>query len=163
MRFFYWLHNNTQIDNAKYIDVIMPTYNSIEYSDNYSVTSGSLWWYYRDEPALTDAGAFKNFHVGNNNSALFKFKQKSTGVRGDNSTKDVEIIVLLKYLSNFCRTLEMPFIDCKINLISTWFDKCVLCNDAKATTFGITDIKLCDRIVALSTRDNAKLLEQLKS
>ena len=49
----------------------------------------------------------------------------------------------------------MPFIDCKINLIST--------NDAKATTFGITDIKLYDRIVALSTRDNAKLLEQLKS
>ena len=155
MRFFYWLHNNTQIDNAKYIDVIMPTYNSIEYSDNYSVTSGSLWRYYRDESVLTDAGAFKNFHVGNNNSALFKFKQKSTGVRGDNSTKDVEIIVLLKYLSNFCWTLEMPFIDCKINLIST--------NDAKATTFGITDIKLYDRIVALSTRDNAKLLEQLKS
>ena len=80
----------------------MPTYNSIEYSDNYSVTSGSLWRYYRDESVLTDAGAFKNFHVGNNNSALLKFKQKSTGVRGDNSTTDVEIIVLLKYLSNFC-------------------------------------------------------------
>ena len=35
--------NNTQIDNAEYIDIVMPMYNLIEYSDNYSKTSGSLW------------------------------------------------------------------------------------------------------------------------
>ena len=52
----------------------MPIYNLIEYSNNYSKTSGSLWQYYRDEPALNDADDIKNFHVDDNNSALFKFK-----------------------------------------------------------------------------------------
>ena len=55
--------NNTQIDNAKNIDVIMPTYKLIEYSDNYSQASRSLWQFYTDEPALTDAGAIANFHA----------------------------------------------------------------------------------------------------
>ena len=68
--------NNTQIDNAKDINVVMPMYNLIKYSDNYSKTSTSLWEYYRDEPALTDAGALDNFPV---NSVSFKFKQKVTG------------------------------------------------------------------------------------
>ena len=67
--------NNTQIDNAKYIVAVMPIYNLIEYGDNYSKTSGSLWQYYRDEPALTNGGAISNFHAANN-SALFKFEQK---------------------------------------------------------------------------------------
>ena len=42
--------NNTDVDNAKDIDVVMPMYNLIEYSDNYSKTSGSLWQYYKDDP-----------------------------------------------------------------------------------------------------------------
>ena len=61
--------NNTQIYNAKHFDVIVAMYNLIEYNDNYSKTLGKLWQYYRDEPALTAAGAIKTFHVGNNNSA----------------------------------------------------------------------------------------------
>ena len=44
--------NNTQVDNAKDNDVVMPMYNLIEHNDSYSKTSGSLWQYYRDEPAL---------------------------------------------------------------------------------------------------------------
>ena len=64
--------NNTQIDNAKHIDVIMPMYYLIEYSDTYSKTSGSLWQYYRDEPALTDGGAIANFHAADNSSNLNK-------------------------------------------------------------------------------------------
>ena len=71
-------------------------------------------------------------------------------------------MVPLKYLSNFWRTLEMPVINCEINLILTWSDKCVLSNDTKATTFAITDTKLYVPVVILSTQDNAKLLEQLK-
>ena len=58
--------NNTQIDNAKYTDVIMPMYNLIEYSDHCSKTSGSLWQYYRDEPALSNVGAIANFHAADN-------------------------------------------------------------------------------------------------
>ena len=64
--------NNTQIDNAKHIDIIMSMYNLIEYSDNYPKTSGSLWQYCREEPVLTDAGAI----AADGNSALLKFKQK---------------------------------------------------------------------------------------
>ena len=85
---------------------------------------------------MTDADAIANFHAANN-SALFKFKQKITGVTGGNGAKNVEIIVPLKYLSNFGRTLEMLLINCEINLILTWSDKCVLSNDTKATTFAI--------------------------
>ena len=83
--------NNIQIDNAKDIDVAM--YNLIEYSDNYSKTSGSLWQHYRDEPALTNAGALDNFPA---NSASFKFKQKIIGSTGNNGTKKVKIMVPLK-------------------------------------------------------------------
>ena len=57
----------------------MPMYNLIEYSDNYSQTSGSLWQYYRDEPALTDDGAIAEFSAADN-SASFKYKLKITGV-----------------------------------------------------------------------------------
>ena len=104
---------------------ILPLYNSIEYSDNYSKISGSLWQYYRDETVLTDVGAIKNFQVGNDNSFSLKYKQKITGATGNNGTKSVEIMVPLKYLSNFWRTYEMTLINCEINLIVTWSDKCV--------------------------------------
>ena len=108
--------NNTQIDNAKNIDMVMPIYNLIKYNNNYSRTWGSLRQYCRDEWCWW----VKNFHVGDNNSASFKFnllklsKQKITAPDG---AKDVEIMVPLKYLSNFWRTLEMPLINCEINLI----------------------------------------------
>ena len=46
--------NNAQIDNAQYIDIVMPVYNLIEYSDNYSKTSGSLWQYYKEMPAVNN-------------------------------------------------------------------------------------------------------------
>ena len=65
--------NNTQIDNAKDIDAVIKMYNLIECSNNYSKTSGSLWQYYRDEPALINADA-RNSFAGN--SVSFKYKQK---------------------------------------------------------------------------------------
>ena len=54
--------NNTQIDNAEYIDTVIPMYNLIEYSDNYSKASGSLWQYYKDIPAVNNAGK-SNFWI----------------------------------------------------------------------------------------------------
>ena len=78
----------------------MPMYNLIEYNDNYWKTLGSLWKYYRDEPALTDDGAIVNFHAADNNT-LFRFKQKITGLTGYNGTKNNEIMISLKYLSHF--------------------------------------------------------------
>ena len=57
----------------------------------------------------------------------------------------------------------MPLINCKTNLILTWSNKCVLSNDTKATTFAEIDTKRYFLVVILSTQDNAKLLQQLKS
>ena len=110
---------------------------------------------------MTDASAISDFSAGDN-SASSKFKQKIIGKRAANGREDVEIIVPLKCLINFWRTLEMSLINCEINLILTWSEKCVLSNDTKATTFAITDTKLYAPVVTLSTQDNAKLLQQLK-
>ena len=150
--------NKTQIDNAKDVNIVMPMCILIEYSNNNSKTSGSLWQYYRDEPALTDAGAIANFSAADN-SALFNFKQKITGKIADGGRKNVEIMVQLIYLSNFWRTLEIVLIICKINLNLTWGEKFVLSSDSKATTFAKTDRKFYVPIVTLSTQDNAKVLQ----
>ena len=54
--------NNTKVDNAKDIDIVMPIYNLLEYSDNYAKISGSSWQYFRDEPDdnLEDSESFKS-------------------------------------------------------------------------------------------------------
>ena len=76
----------------------MPMHKLIEYSDDYSKTSRSLWQYYKDD---------SNDDLAQSES--FKFKIKITGKSPtEDNTKDVEIMVPLKYLSNFWRTLEMP-------------------------------------------------------
>ena len=80
-----------------------------------------------------------------------------------NNVKDVEIIVPLTYLSNFWRTLEMSLINCQVNLILTWPSTCVITNSTGAGRFAITDIKLYVPVVTLSTQENVKLLQQLKS
>ena len=157
--------NNTQVDHAKDIDIVMPMYNLIEYSDNYSKTSGSLWQYCKDIPAVdNNNNAIVNF-VENNPTDSFNFRVKMTGQTGDDGTKNVEIMVPLKYLSNFWRTLEMPLINCEINLILKWSANCVFVSTNVANqnaTFSI-DAKLHVPVVTLSTQDNAKLLQQLKS
>ena len=80
----------------------MPLYNLIEYSDNYSKTFGSLWQYYKDDP---------NDNIENSESFKSKIKIRRK-IANNGNTKDVEIIVPLKYLTNFSRTLEMPLINC---------------------------------------------------
>ena len=145
--------NYTGIDNAQDIDTVLPMYNLIEYSDNYSKTSGGLYQYYKDKP---------NNNIADSES--FKSKIKITGkTPDDGNTKDVEIIVPLKYLSNFWRTLEMPLINCEVNLILTWSKDCVISSATGETKFAITETKLYVPVVTLSTQDNAKLLKQLKS
>ena len=106
--------NNTQVDDQQDIDTVMPIYNSIEYSDACSKTSRSLWQYYRDEPVLDNNNDIIDFSANNNNNTLFK--QQITGKTGNGGTKYVEIMVPLKYLSNFWRTPEMPWINCEISL-----------------------------------------------
>ena len=157
--------NNTQIDNAKDIDIVMPMYNLIEYSDNYAKTRGSLWQYCKDIPARNIDNEITEF-TGGNTTDSFNFKVKITGRTGDDGTKDVEIMVPLKYLSNFWRTLEMPLINCEVNLILTWSSTCVLIStniDGQNATFAITDTKIYVPVVTLSTQENTKFFQQLKS
>ena len=99
---------NTQIDNAEYIDIVIPMYNLIEYSVNYSKTSGRLWQYCKEIPAVNNNAAIVDFD-GANATDSFNSKTKITGQTNDNGRIGVEIMVPLKYLSNFWRTLEMPF------------------------------------------------------
>ena len=80
--------NNTQVDNAKDIDIVMPMYNLIEYSNNYSKTSGNLWQYYKDIPAANNDNAIVDFTNANLTDS-FNFKAKMTGQTDDNGTKDV--------------------------------------------------------------------------
>ena len=155
--------NNTEIDNAK--DIVMPMSNLIEYSDNYANTTGSLWQYCKDIPARNANDEIIVFDV-NNVTDSFNFKAKTTGRTGNNGTKDVEIIIPLKYLSNFWRNLEMPLINCEVNLILTWSSTCVLIATGvqnQAATFTITDTKLYVPVVTLSTQENTKFFQQLKS
>ena len=156
--------NNTQIDNAKDIDIVMPMYNLIEYSDNYAKTTGSLWQYCKDIPTRKN-NQIVHF-TANNLTDSFNFKVNFTGQTEDDGTKDVEIMVPLKYLSNFWRTLEMPLINCEVNLILTWSPYCVLIAtdiQNQAATFEITDTTLYVPVVTLSTQENTKFFQQLKS
>ena len=146
--------NNTQIDNAKDIDIVMPMYNLIEYSDNYAKTTGSLRQYCKDIPPRNDNNQIIVFDV-NNVTDSFNFKVRFIG----------QIMVPLKYLSNFWRTLEMPLINCEVNLILTWSSTCVLIATGiqnPAATFAITDTKLYVPVVTLSTQENTKFFQQLK-
>ena len=116
-------------------------------------TFRSLWQYYKDDP---------NDNLANSES--FKSKVKTTGKTPNNgNTKDVEIIVPLIYLSNFWRTLEMPLINCEVNLILTWSKDLVITNSTGEEKFAIIETKLYVPVVTLSTKDNEKLLQQLKS
>ena len=141
-------------------------YNLIEYSDNYSDTSGSLWSFKRDE--IVDNADVTN----DDNAPSFKYKANLIGNTENNGTKNgVKIAVPLKYLSNFWRSLEMPLINCKVELSLNWIENCVLTSaaigaNANATgadsaTFKITDAKLYVLIVTLSAEDNAKLSKLL--
>ena len=87
--------NNTQIDNAKDVDIVMSMYNLIEYSDNYAKTTGSLWQYCKDISGRDNNNLIAEFTEGNTTDP-FNFEAKITGQTGNDGTKDVKIMVPLK-------------------------------------------------------------------
>ena len=156
---------NTQIDNAEYIDIVMPMYNLIEYSDNYSKTSRSLWQYCKEIPAVDNNGNIVDLD-GANATDSFNFKTKTTRHTNDDGIiNNVEIMVPLKCLSNFWRTHEAALINFEVELILTWSADCVIIYVGvaeKVPTFTITETNLVVPVVTSSNQDNAKLLPQLK-
>ena len=142
----------------------------LECSKNYRKTTGSLWNYYRDEPS----------NPLSSDSESFKYKTSITGntynvgagEAGYDANKvgknETEVVIPLKHLSNFWRSLNIPLINCEVELILTWSKNCVLADmtanvSPSGATFKITDTKLYVPVVTLSKEDDIKLLEQLKS
>ena len=122
--------NGVKIDNAEDLDVVMPMYNLLEYCKNYRKTTGSLWNCYRDKPN-SGINNGKTYSIMSSKSFDYKAKFIEDGVTHNNLTKnDVKIIVPLKYLSNFWRSLNIPLINCEIELILTWFKNYVLISKA---------------------------------
>ena len=91
--------NGIKIDNAEDLDVVMPMYNLLQYSKNYKKTTGSLWSYYRDQSSNPLSTNSESFKVGKN---------------------ETEIVIPLKYLSNCSRNLDIPLINCEVEIILTW-------------------------------------------
>ena len=142
----------------------------LEYCKNYSKTTGSFWNYYRDEP---DSSADNNINYSIQNSKSFDYKTR------EKDEKDVEIVVSLKYLSNFWRALDIPLINCEINLILTWSENCVLTSKATRdadpdanpaiaainanVTIKIKDAKLYVPVVTLPNEKDKILLKKLRT
>ena len=144
----------------------------------YPKTTESFWNQFREESNSVVGDANNNINYSIKDSKYFDYKTSITGKLEDNNTeKEVEIIVPLKHLSNFWRTLDMPLINCEINLILTWSENCVLISKATRdadpdanravapiynptnATFKITDTKFYVPVVTLSTENDKKLLE----
>ena len=151
--------NDEHVDTAENLDIVMPMYNLIEYSDNYQDSSATLYQYKRDEPPEGDP--IPNLAVDNSSSFKYKVELLGDPVVGNNKARrNVKVVVPLKYLSNFFRSLETPLINCKIKLNLTWKKKSVLSNDDGDAVFIINDTKLYVPVVALSKEDNKDFIEQ---
>ena len=173
--------NDIKIDIVEDLDVVMPMYNLLENSKNYRKTKGSFWNYYKDEPnSGVDNGI--TYSIMGSKSFDYKANFMADGVEQDDLTKNgIKIVVTLKYLINFWRSLNIPLINCEKELILTWFKNCVLISKAtretdygadaivyeidnpEDATFQITDTKLYVPVVILSKENDIKSLEQLKS
>ena len=151
--------NDEHVDTAENLDITMPMYNLIEYSDNYEDSSATLYQYKRDEPP--EANAITDLTVDNSSSFKYKISLLDNTVVADNiERRSVKVVVPLKYLSNFFRSLEMPLINCKIKLNLTWKKECVLSTDDGNAVFIINDIKMYVSVVTLSKEDNKDFIDQ---
>ena len=151
--------NDEHVDRAENLDIVMPMYNLIENSGNYQDSLATLYQYKRDEPPEGDP--IPDLAV--DNSSSFKYKVELLGnpaLDGAIAKRNVKVVVPLKYLSNFFRSLEMSLINCKIKLNLTWKKKRVLSTDADDAVFIINDTKLYVPVVTLSKEDNKGFIEQ---
>ena len=121
--------NNTVIGNGEDLDIVIPIYNLIEYSKNYSKTSGNLWNYYKDNSTdpKTNSEAFKYKASITGKTIEYNIPPRIINARSNQIpnpnydaskifTKEIEIVVPLKHLRNFWRTLDIPLINCKVSL-----------------------------------------------
>ena len=164
--------NNTFIENAEDLDLLMPIYNLIEYRKYYSKTTRSLLNYYRDKPNI---GAVGNINYSIKDSKSFDYKTSITEKLENNDVENVEIAVPSKYLGNFWRALDMALINCEVNLCLTRSWNCVIIskavrdadpdadpavatvNNLTGATFKIKDTKFYVPVVTFLTTDDNTL------
>ena len=151
--------NDEHVEKAEDLDIVMPMYNLLEYSDNYQNSTGSFYQFKRDEPQDN------NTNVGKNTTSLV-YKSRLIKGTDNNNVNNVKLVVPLKYVSNFFRSLELPLVNCKIDLELTWHkDDCMISSANAAAgqvvSFMITSTKLHVPVVTLSTKDNTNLTKQL--
>ena len=123
--------NNTFVDDAENLDIVMPMYNLLEYIDNYRISLWNLWNYYRDEinddKNENDDNGNKINHSKTATSKSFKYKTKIIGSTPDNASElNAKVVVPLKYLSNIWRSLDLPLINCEIELDLRWTRNCII-------------------------------------
>ena len=150
--------NDEHVEKSEDLDIVIPTYNLLEYSDNYQNSTGSLYQFKSDEPSDDNAD------VCNDTTSLV-YKSKLIKGTDDNNVNNVKLVVPLKYVSNFFRSLEMPLVNCKIDLELTWHKDCIISSANAAAgqvvSFMITDTKFYIPVVTFSTKDNNNLTKQL--
>ena len=150
--------NDEHIEKAEDLDIAMPMYNLLDYSDNYQNSTGSLYQFKRDEPPDNNA------NVGNATTSSV-YKSKLLKGTDNNNVNNAKLVVPLKYVSNFFRSLELPLVNCKIDSELTWHKDCMISSvDAAAgqvVSFMFTDTKLYVPIATFSTKDNTNLTKQL--
>ena len=152
--------NDVFVDEANHIYIAMPMYNLIEYSDNYSDMSGSLWQFKRDKVPANNADlTIDNSQSCKNKAAVVE--KTANQKDGKSFVKNAKIVVPLKYLSNFWRSMEMPSIHRKVFLELNWTEDCILSSAGNNGKLEITDAKLHVPIVTLSTKDSGNLAKQL--
>ena len=113
--------NNTLNGNTEDLDIVIPMYNLLEYSQSYRKTTGGLWNYYKDEPNSGIGGRNNNVNYSIKDSKSFDYKTSITRkLEVLDRRKDVEIVAPLKYWSHFRKTLDIPLINCEININMDW-------------------------------------------
>ena len=118
--------NNPFEENIEDLDIIS-MYNLLEYSDNYSMTSGSLWNYSRDEVNDSADENKNNIRTNNNKTTTSKsFQYKTKIITNNNNILDTKVVIPLKNLSKFWRSLDIPFINCEIELDLRWTKNCII-------------------------------------
>ena len=152
--------DETTIVDDENLDLTMLMYNTVENNSYYLETSGSLWFYSKDEASIFDADI-----QNTDDLKFFKYKTKLLG-EADNANgclKNATIVASLKYLSNFWKLLNIPLINCKVELKCKWTKYCVLSaagvdnvnnNDSHNITFVIKDKNTCSCSNFISKRQS---------
>ena len=125
--------NGIKIDNAEDLDVVM---HLLEYNKNYKKATGSLWNYYRDQPSdplFSNSESFKyetsitgNYYNIDEKITNYDGNEVDNPKYGANEVDETDVAIPLKHLSNFWRSLNIPLINCAVELILIWSKNCVL-------------------------------------